>query len=709
MSYYDDASLMFLAGGGAQKDGTAYSVKPVPVYGAELITNGDFATDSDWTKQTGWTISGGKAIVTNAPNLYQRLTQSSLSFNLNSTYKISITCSEYSSGFVYLRKPRGAEPDTNLRIDSVGTFVFTLNALTELNEFALAIGALGTDLKIDNISVKEVLVGDGDFTFSRGSNLAATRVGADGLIEKGRENVLLQSNQFDTTWTELSQGTITSGQAGYDGTNDAWLLTAGAVFSRVQQSISQSDVKTFSVYAKSGTQGGIFLRLNGGSNPRCFFDLNNGQVGNPAGDNIDASIESVGNGWYRCSLIANNTADSAQIYIADDNNGFVSSGNIYIQDAQLELGLAATEYIETTTTTGTAGILEDTPRFDYSNGASCPSLLLEPSATQLFPQSEYFDGSDWTKYGGASLTNNNSVSPDGLQNATKLTNVGGIYDQIAYTPNTDYTYSLFAKTDGATSIIIGFVDQAAGYLGGKIRYTFATNVASVILQSANGSVTADREDYGNGWIRVIIKFKTNVAQNYNYQFIEFDGGDGWIYGANLIQSSYPTSYIPNHSGGTITRAADVCGGAGDANTFNSTEGVLYVEIAALADLTSQRWISIGSGSNANRVSILFNATSKISCSVRGSSAAIYDASANIGAQTNNTKAAIKYKNSDFSFFVNGLKVDSQQSGSISFNAPLSELAFDSADGASDFYGKVKQVLTFNTALSDADLAALTTI
>jgi hypothetical protein len=42
--------------------------------------------------------------------------------------------------------------------------------------------------------------GDGDFTFSRGSNLAATRVNSEGLIEKGRENLLLQSNSFDTTW-----------------------------------------------------------------------------------------------------------------------------------------------------------------------------------------------------------------------------------------------------------------------------------------------------------------------------------------------------------------------------------------------------------------------------------------------------------------------------------------------------------------------------
>ena len=69
--------------------------------------------------------------------------------------------------------------------------------------------------------------GSGDFTFSRGSNLAATRVDVNGLIEKGRENVLLQSNQFDTTWVNASV-TITGGQAGYDGTNNAWLLQVTA-------------------------------------------------------------------------------------------------------------------------------------------------------------------------------------------------------------------------------------------------------------------------------------------------------------------------------------------------------------------------------------------------------------------------------------------------------------------------------------------------
>ncbi len=79
-----------------------------------------------------------------------------------------------------------------------------------------------------------------EFTFTRGSNLAATRVSANGLIEKGRENLLLQSNQFDTTWNNNlgASGTIVNNQSGYDGSNDAWLLTKDATtFARVQQTL----------------------------------------------------------------------------------------------------------------------------------------------------------------------------------------------------------------------------------------------------------------------------------------------------------------------------------------------------------------------------------------------------------------------------------------------------------------------------------------
>ena len=65
-----------------------------------------------------------------------------------------------------------------------------------------------------------------------------------------------------------------------------------------------------------------------------------------------------------------------------------TSGYIYIQDAQLEQGLVARDYIETTTAAVEGGITDNVPRLDYTD-SSCPALLLEPQRTNLVPNSEY--------------------------------------------------------------------------------------------------------------------------------------------------------------------------------------------------------------------------------------------------------------------------------------------------------------------------------
>jgi len=714
MSYFDDASLAFLPSGAAGKDGKAYSIKPVPVYGSELVTNGDFATDSDWTKQTGWTISGGKAIVTNAPNLYQRLTQSSLSFNLNSTYKISITCSEYSSGFVYLRKPRGAEPDTNLRIDSVGTSVFTLNALTELNEFALAIGALGTDLKIDNISVKEVLVGDGDFTFSRGSNLAATRVDADGLIEKGRENLLLQSNQFDTTWLQ-NRIDLTSGQSGYDGGSDAWKLESNnASTTYLAQNVVGSGVQTASAYAKAGTAN--YLTFYNSSGASVWFNLSNGSLGN-TNLNIDTKIEAVGSdGWYRCSMTFNVATSYLRVYVTDVNGSFPSAigANILIQDAQLESGLVATDVIETTTTTGTAGILENTPRFNYSNGASCPSLLLEPSRTNLIAQSEYFGGSYWST-GSGIITDNAILSPEGLQNATKVIPSSGDSGYSFRTAQNasvligiNYTFSVFAKKGEFDKVELDFSDLRFG----------DTNV---VADLTNGTVTAGPanvdegiEDYGNGWFRIYV-VGVALSSGTSARIVRLgdnptgDGTSGlYLWGFQFTASSYISSYIPNHSGGTVTRAADVCSKTGISNLINSVEGTLFVEISLLNDDDTSKVIGLSDGSSSNYIHINFDySSSRIQYAVVRDGVVEVNIKTNyIG--TNMDKFAIKWKVNDFALWLNGTEIGTKTSGGTPIN--LSQLQFALYNGISNrFYGNVNQVLTFNTALSDSELAALTTI
>ena len=61
------------------------------------------------------------------------------------------------------------------------------------------VGLRGTNSfegKVDNLSVKEVEQKPLDFTFTRGSNLTATRVAPNGYIEKGRENLITYSNDF---------------------------------------------------------------------------------------------------------------------------------------------------------------------------------------------------------------------------------------------------------------------------------------------------------------------------------------------------------------------------------------------------------------------------------------------------------------------------------------------------------------------------------
>ena len=59
MSLLDDVSIVVTPNG--YKAGELYAVIPVPTEGSEEVTNGNFATDSDWTLGSSWSISGGKA------------------------------------------------------------------------------------------------------------------------------------------------------------------------------------------------------------------------------------------------------------------------------------------------------------------------------------------------------------------------------------------------------------------------------------------------------------------------------------------------------------------------------------------------------------------------------------------------------------------------------------------------------------------------
>ena len=74
------------------------------------------------------------------------------------------------------------------------------------------------------------------------------------------------------------------------------------------------------------------------------------------------------------------------------------------------------------------------------------------------------------------------------------------------------------------------------------------------------------------------------------------------------------------------------------------------------------------------------------------------------------KVAFSWKLNQFKLFANGSQVGSTDtSGSVNLAGTLNKLSFDYGNGALDFEGKVKQLQVFKTALTDTELATLTTI
>ena len=558
--------------------------------------------------------------------------------------------------------------------------------------------------------------GDGDFTFSRGSNLAATRVNSDGLIEKGRENLLLQSNQFDTTWTKSVSITVTSGQSGYDGTNDAWLLERSDGSARyIQQSVSLNGVNTFSFYAKADNENWAYVGTSSG-NAYCYYNLADGSVGNNGSLVVDANAEDIGNGWYRCSMTVNGTFTFVRIYPAVGNGSIsgATDASIFIQDAQTEVGLVSTPYIETGASTAQAGILEDMPRLDYSGGATCPSCLLEPQRTNLLTHSEYFD-----TYTQANLTisTNATTSPEGLQNASKLVSSSGvsikrIQPSITTSSATDYIISAFVKkAEWDYFFIYGDGTLSSGQ--------------NAIWDLENGTITQGSghttiESFGEGWYKITWKAtasgagsaapRIGITDNSTGVNSTGDGTSGvFLYGLQIEEGSYSTSLIPTY-GASVTRGADSCSKTGISSLIGQTEGTLFADFEIDADNTNNynRVLAVGDGTSNNRIFIFAQNTEVFRFYVANSGAAQVDIVSSTSILGGRHKVAFAYKANDFIAYVDGVQVGTDTSGTIPSCSNV-YVGTHEAGSTQPLEGGINQAILFPTRLSNNELATLTTL
>lgn len=555
--------------------------------GSELVTNGDFATDSDWTKSNA-TISGGKGNLDG--NGQTSMLWQDILTNGNS-YKATFTVSSYNE--LGQAKIINNNASTIYTISSDGTFTINFTHSIANGNFIFR-ATSGAVFSVDNVSVKQV------------------------------------------------------------DPNDRWS------FSNV-----------------GGTHG---WRIADG---RAICDTN----AVTANRNFASSLSLDGSKDYKLTLDILQSADNITVYVGGtslsttlptgENLGY----EYYISSADHSGGAlmfyAGSSDLQEIDNVSVKEIKTDTPRIDFTDNTD-GHLLLEPQSTNLVTYSEDF--SQWTLGSNATLTyESDVVAPNGSLGVYRLT-----------LPATSSTFLLSNIFSGQNPLALSIYAKSASTNNNFNLYD-GSNSSSLKTATSEWQ----RFDYvGNGNQLAVI--------NSGDTFIT----DIYIWGAQAEALSYATSYIPTN-GSTVTRDGETCAGAGEAIDFNSEEGVLYAEIAALANDGTFRMIGVSDGTENNVVNFYYRTdANKITVRLKSGGSQVIFESFDITA-TNFSKVAFRYKSGESNLFIDGVKQKASDYTTTNMPSGLNELAFDSGGGGQFFYGKCKAVRVYKEALIDSELVTLT--
>ena len=398
--------------------------------------------------------------------------------------------------------------------------------------------------------------------------------------------------------------------------------------------------------------------------------------------NINQSITSLDlTKIYKVTFtISNYTAGQVKVKISNNASGKNKTANgTYVQYLS---GMTNTT-LSITASNGFAGsidnvsvveVLGDKPRIDYTDSLTSPSFLLEPQSTNLITHSEDF--SSLNIRSNAVVTSNVIVSPSGLLDADEITfdgtSTGRVEETIPATVGQSYTISLYLKNkdlSDKTQVWIGFSAAAQG-----------------------SYVTITDE-----WQRYDI---TTTANGTNeYPRVQFSGtGSLYAWGFQVEQLTYATSYIPTY-GSTVTRVAETCNGAGNASTFNDSEGVLYVDYKIVNQVASFPQIQLTDSSLQNQVSF-YTYNNTLQFFIKSNNVNTILSSISVSENVD-YKFAISYSYAETSIFLNGVKQGSYLNKNMPSN--LEKLNIITSDNVT----KYKALAVFKEALTDAELQQLT--
>ena len=606
--------------------------------------------------------------------------------------------------------------------------------------------AIKPTLLLDFANTKQL---DPRVTFTRAST--GTFYGTQ--TAKAEENLLVQSQDFTTTWSVASQNaTITANTtAAPDGTTTADTLTDDATSAahRVSQTVTTSNTlqMVYSVFAKYSTMQWISISAATatGNWAGAKFDIQNGVLGSTSqqGSGFTAnssSITAVGNGWYRCVLVYTPGASGSTTMLvsgATDGTTFTTSQRgsevysgtgsaVFLWGAQLEQRSAVTAYTATTTQpitnyipvlqTAASGVA----RFEH-NPTTFESLGLEieEQRTNLVTYSEVFTDAVWTKT-RASITANTVVAPDGTLTGDALIE------------NTDNNSHFLAQGYSATNTTLTFSAHVKAAGRSIIRFQFSNNStgsAAVFFDISNGTISSAATNggdftnasaaitaIGNGWYRCSLTATKGSTNSDAWPYITLVStgtttsyaGNGFsgifIWGAQLEAGAFPTSYIQTVAS-QVTRAADAANmtGTNFSSWYNAAEGTLYAEAnhpATTGTGKTHEYVSLFSAAGNGYDLRVFNGTTRY---------AVQNTTTTLGNDTAGAfdKLVMGYSQQTTFAQSGSLNAAAAVSSTTSMTRALDSLAIGGGSGSNNLNGTIRKLAYYPLRVTNANLQALT--
>jgi hypothetical protein len=330
------------------------------------------------------------------------------------------------------------------------------------------------------------------------------------------------------------------------------------------------------------------------------------------------------------------------------------------------------------------------------------------------PYSEDF--SQWT---------NSTTNLDVPTNVTQTNPSGGAQSGFININNgvsaTKFIYEPITTTSGIHTQSVFFKYHSRQWIqlvsGGTSHYA-NFDIEKGFVGNVSGC-TATIQNYGNGWYKCTATLTSaGTPTNIAITVLDSDAtsripvstgtGSYYVWGAQVEQLSYATSYIPTN-GSTVTRSADKAVNAGNSDLFNDSEGVLYVE-ALMKDTNTFKTaarITATDTSTTDGLWIYFRNDNKIQGVLRVGGTDQAGILSNVQATDEYHKVAFKYKQNDFALWVNGTEVGTDTNGNVFSADTLTKLGFVLNNTINPFIGNTKMVAVFKEALSDTELACLT--